>query len=1269
MGLVTTWLKGIGLTHAVQSFRNAGINTPGALAKLELGQYEDLGVVDATDRKKLFYLVQRIKMAVDENSGGGDTSTPDHSPSKTRGTLKSPTSTSSILSPRNRNSNGRVGDKNNSLSAVQSPASTIPSPPSEDTDDDTDEHQYQGYSRNQRSSISQPVATSSTEKDLRNRLEQRRMMKRQTNEISESAEDDYHKSKHLSDSDIQEKYNTEDSEYSAEPKIEPTPSTVRRSRRLKDKEQVDNKKSPTGLTLPSRRRAANPATKEASSSRLANLDSSSDIPSSHPEEVKTAANAKSKIGSGLRKYLRANSGRNTDNDVGGGSVASYRSTGTNRSREIQYGKSPPHKLTERKKINYGIDRKLNSAASRRSRSGSYETEEGSVASQKSTRSSKRSNGKSLGSYLNNDGDSVSKANRKPSRTSRKSVGLGLKPAKSDIGEIASRKSVTSPMEYVRPSSTMPIDGTDDDCASVLSAKSSRSYSSRKAENKSGIQRRNGNSANSATKENRKLDNGKTQSNISTTQSSSKLAGSSKSRLQNPSVTTGASRSRLNQPQTKRLSTIPSESALPMSPLQHVSKDARRKMNAVVTDDESAVSLDTQSQSSSRRTRKDISSVRSRSRSASKSPGRRRGREDTQRGGNAGIMTSSSNISTGAVFVHGQPEDDSWETQVETLREETCNRISNLNPCSYDDEEMRIRVVIRKRPMSKKESNSNEVDVIHPLECNGRLFVYQPKVRVDLTKEIDSLRFAFDNVFEEGTNNANIYEKTVRNLIPGVFQGRWGSVFAYGQTGSGKTFTMMGANATGIKAGNKRRKDDRDNFGLYFLAAEDVFEFAQRDEFSHLMVGASLFEIYSGKLFDLLNNRNPVKCLEDHRGKVCFPGLSEHMVQSAEELMKVIEAGALNRSTGTTSANADSSRSHAVLQLSLRKNVGKRRNVEHGRLTFVDLAGSERGADTNKACKSTRLEGAEINTSLLALKEVIRALATGSTMQHIPFRGSKLTQVLKESFIGKNSATVMVACVAPNLNNCEHTINTLRYADRVKERNPDSGDPAHGPLESSRMNNIPKLESSKSDLFRPSTAPSQSEVLDDDESGDNQQNRPATEAMHHSFDYHSTSQKKRDDYVSEKDITLTDGMHESQYDILSDASDDKIDVVSGDLLDDIFNDATDENVEMTLNDSGYLNRRVKEASTSLTSTHRSMVQEMLKMVKHEMKLVNGYDADQDNSDDYLTELEMIQKEHLRMIEKVRESLTRYNKVKGDVDDVNILFDGEDERADSFEDLRD
>lgn len=134
----------------------------------------------------------------------------------------------------------------------------------------------------------------------------------------------------------------------------------------------------------------------------------------------------------------------------------------------------------------------------------------------------------------------------------------------------------------------------------------------------------------------------------------------------------------------------------------------------------------------------------------------------------------------------------------------------------------------------------------------------------------------------------------------------------------------------------------------------------------------------------------------------------------------------------------------------------------GRLTFIDLAGSERGADTAKASRATRLEGAEINTSLLALKEVIRALATGDSMAHIPFRGSKLTQVLKESFVGENSRTVMVACIAPNMGNCEHTLNTLRYADRVKERDAETGNlsasVASGRIRSSRRVLLPSFES-------------------------------------------------------------------------------------------------------------------------------------------------------------------------------------------------------------------
>lgn len=109
---------------------------------------------------------------------------------------------------------------------------------------------------------------------------------------------------------------------------------------------------------------------------------------------------------------------------------------------------------------------------------------------------------------------------------------------------------------------------------------------------------------------------------------------------------------------------------------------------------------------------------------------------------------------------------------------------------------------------------------------------------------------------------------------------------------------------------------------------------------------------------------------------------------------------------------------------------RRSNTEtHARMSFIDLAGSERGADTVDNDKQTRTEGAEINKSLLALKECIRALDLEK--KHLPFRGSQLTKVLRDSFTG-NSRTTMIANITPSNTCTEHTLNTLRYADRVKE---------------------------------------------------------------------------------------------------------------------------------------------------------------------------------------------------------------------------------------------
>ncbi|KAF4759420.1 Kinesin-like protein kif24, partial [Perkinsus olseni] len=191
---------------------------------------------------------------------------------------------------------------------------------------------------------------------------------------------------------------------------------------------------------------------------------------------------------------------------------------------------------------------------------------------------------------------------------------------------------------------------------------------------------------------------------------------------------------------------------------------------------------------------------------------------------------------------------------------------------------------------------------------------------------------------------------------------------------------------------------------------------------------SFYEIYCGKLFDLLNHRKMLAARENGRNRVVIVNLQERLVEDPDELMKVVAEGMEARTTGVTGANADSSRSHAVMQISL---VHKKQMKHvHGKLSFIDLAGSERGADVVDQDRQTRIDGAEINKSLLALKECIRAL--DQQADHTPFRGSKLTQVLKDSFVGSNCSTVMIANISPSAACVEHTLNTLRYAYRVRE---------------------------------------------------------------------------------------------------------------------------------------------------------------------------------------------------------------------------------------------
>jgi hypothetical protein len=331
----------------------------------------------------------------------------------------------------------------------------------------------------------------------------------------------------------------------------------------------------------------------------------------------------------------------------------------------------------------------------------------------------------------------------------------------------------------------------------------------------------------------------------------------------------------------------------------------------------------------------------------------------------------------------------------------------------------ICVVVRKRPLNKREAASGDYDAVTCL--NPRVIVHAPKVKVDgITKYLENTAFHFDHTFAERETTEDVYHATVMPLVGYAFQHRGrGTCFAYGQTGSGKTYTMSGIQA---------------------LVARDIFRALAAKEFrgKGLTVHASFYEIYGGRAFDVLHDRERLEIRENDKGRVVIVGLQELPCDTEEALLEVIRRGNASRTTHSTEVNEVSSRSHAICEITIRQGGDR----VHGSLSLIDLAGSERAADSKNHNQQRRIESAEINKSLLGLKECIRALAQraaqggedgGGPHVHVPFRASKLTLALRDSFEAPHARVVMIATVSPNASGWDHTSNTLRYADRVKEK--------------------------------------------------------------------------------------------------------------------------------------------------------------------------------------------------------------------------------------------
>lgn len=292
------------------------------------------------------------------------------------------------------------------------------------------------------------------------------------------------------------------------------------------------------------------------------------------------------------------------------------------------------------------------------------------------------------------------------------------------------------------------------------------------------------------------------------------------------------------------------------------------------------------------------------------------------------------------------------------------------------------------------------------------------------KKVKDQVFAFDRIFDENASQVEVYEGTTKGLLDSVLDGYNATVFAYGATGCGKTHTITGTPQSP---------------GIIFLTMQELFEkINERSGEKHTEVTLSYLEIYNETIRDLLvppgsaTNKQGLMLREDSNQGVSVAGLTSHKPKDVQEVMDMIVQGNEYRTVSPTAANAVSSRSHAVLQINVaQKDRNAAVNEPHtmATLSIIDLAGSERASATKNRGERL-LEGANINKSLLALGSCINALCDPRKRNHVPYRNSKLTRLLKFS-LGGNCKTVMIVCVSPSSEHFDETQNTLRYANRAK----------------------------------------------------------------------------------------------------------------------------------------------------------------------------------------------------------------------------------------------
>eukprot|EP00258_Populus_trichocarpa_P025237 XP_024441256.1 kinesin-like protein KIN-14I [Populus trichocarpa] len=322
----------------------------------------------------------------------------------------------------------------------------------------------------------------------------------------------------------------------------------------------------------------------------------------------------------------------------------------------------------------------------------------------------------------------------------------------------------------------------------------------------------------------------------------------------------------------------------------------------------------------------------------------------------------------------------------------------------------IRVYCRVRPFLS--GQSNDLSTVHSIE-DGNITISTASKHGKGCKS-----FSFNKVFEPCATQAEVFSD-MQPLIRSVLDGYNVCIFAYGQTGSGKTYTMTGPKDLSEK-----------NKGVNYRALGDLFLLAeQRKDIFCYNVAVQMIEIYNEQVRDLLVTDGSNKRLEIRNSSqtgLNVPDANIIPVSSTHDVIDLMNLGHRNRAVGATALNDRSSRSHSCLTVHVQGRDLASGTILRGCMHLVDLAGSER-VNKSEVTGDRLKEAQHINKSLSALGDVIASLAQKN--QHVPYRNSKLTQLLQDS-LGGQAKTLMFVHISPEPDALGETISTLKFAERV-----------------------------------------------------------------------------------------------------------------------------------------------------------------------------------------------------------------------------------------------